>query len=491
MSNGNSSYLRFSVEESIWFQKGHEVEELVSISLSPDVVIQETREYVLIRGSLELTGEYQSKLDMNNQPELSSSGEKFMEVLEVKENGNCFFRYYFPVDITIRREKIVSVHQVDFLVDNFDYTFPERSCLKLTANLLVTGLMEEQVTKQEVPNFSQPAIFDPQAQARKQEQPTPVLEVDNIVNDQEREVLFQEPVAVEQVEVEESNLETQASNLEEIIRQQTEELSSLVEVTNEEVLEERVVVEEDVVEEVVYEQRQEVEEELNNLEIEVVFEEQPQVYRDEVIQEEEHVTFEEVEEEVYVTYEETAENRESIHTQVEEQAEIAYEDTTEEAYPVYEEVTIATFPVYEETVTESVVEVVEEVVMVEEVAPVEEVEVTPTPPVNKSRFGFDIFLSNKNKKDKSKEETAEAKKEEAEQKNSKGKVALTEFFSSKTEETNVKLKLYFIQPNDTLETIAEKYDTTLINLLKYNKLDTASQLTPGEILYVPKVTVKK
>lgn len=50
--------LQFSVEESICFQKGQEVSELLSISLDPDIRVQEVNDYVSIKGSLELTGEY-------------------------------------------------------------------------------------------------------------------------------------------------------------------------------------------------------------------------------------------------------------------------------------------------------------------------------------------------------------------------------------------------------------------------------------------------
>lgn len=58
MSQENESYLRFSLEESVWFQKGQEVAELYSISLDPNVAIQESDQYVFIRGSLDLSGEY-------------------------------------------------------------------------------------------------------------------------------------------------------------------------------------------------------------------------------------------------------------------------------------------------------------------------------------------------------------------------------------------------------------------------------------------------
>ena len=58
MSFDKQSYLRFSLEESVWFQKGQEVDELISISLDPDITIQESDQYITIKGSLELTGEY-------------------------------------------------------------------------------------------------------------------------------------------------------------------------------------------------------------------------------------------------------------------------------------------------------------------------------------------------------------------------------------------------------------------------------------------------
>jgi len=46
---GNQSCLRFSLEESVWFQRGQEVAELISISLDPDITIQENDQYVTIK----------------------------------------------------------------------------------------------------------------------------------------------------------------------------------------------------------------------------------------------------------------------------------------------------------------------------------------------------------------------------------------------------------------------------------------------------------
>lgn len=140
MSQENQSCLRFSLEESLWFRKGQEVEELVSISLDPDITIQENDQYVTIRGSLELTGEYKSYEASDEGEEENGSAQKFVERVEEQETGSCEFSHYFPVDITIPNNRIQSIYDIDVLVESFDYSLLERSCLKLSAELTISGL---------------------------------------------------------------------------------------------------------------------------------------------------------------------------------------------------------------------------------------------------------------------------------------------------------------------------------------------------------------
>ncbi|PLR93699.1 stage VI sporulation protein D [Bacillus sp. T33-2] len=143
MSQGNQSCLRFSLEESVWFQKGQEVAELISISLDPNITIQENDQYVTIRGSLELTGEYKSF----GEPEKADNffnTPKFIHSVIEKDEGLREFLHRFPVDVTIPNNRIESIYDIDITVESFDYLFPERDCLKLTADLAITGLYGEQ-----------------------------------------------------------------------------------------------------------------------------------------------------------------------------------------------------------------------------------------------------------------------------------------------------------------------------------------------------------
>jgi stage VI sporulation protein D len=150
LSQENQSFLRFSLEESLWFRKGQEVEELVSISLDPDITIQENDQYVTIRGSLVLTGEYQSYDEAGSgSVEESTASQKFVESVESREEGNCDFSHRFPVDITIPNNRIQSIYDIDVLVESFDYSLPERSCLKLSAELTISGLYDAEQKEEE------------------------------------------------------------------------------------------------------------------------------------------------------------------------------------------------------------------------------------------------------------------------------------------------------------------------------------------------------
>jgi stage VI sporulation protein D len=146
LTQDNLSCLRFSIEESIWFQKGQEVSELLSISLDPNISIQENEQYVSIRGALLLTGEYEMVQSDDEEQSLReyTSGKQVHEVLFREEDGVSQFQHQFPLDITIPKNRIENMDDVYVSIDMFDYDFPTQSSLSLTADLSITGLYGEQ-----------------------------------------------------------------------------------------------------------------------------------------------------------------------------------------------------------------------------------------------------------------------------------------------------------------------------------------------------------
>lgn len=144
MTQDHSSKLSFSIEESVWLNKDQEVDEIVSLSLEPDVTVQESGEYVLIRGGLKLTGEYRSNGNSNPNEEVTSLsdqvGFRSIEEVTVNEDGTGEIRHYFPIDVTIPQERISSLDDIYVLVESFDYDLPERGCIQLTADVAITGM---------------------------------------------------------------------------------------------------------------------------------------------------------------------------------------------------------------------------------------------------------------------------------------------------------------------------------------------------------------
>ncbi|MED3331861.1 LysM peptidoglycan-binding domain-containing protein [Bacillus velezensis] len=147
--------LQFSVEESICFQKGQEVSELLSISLDPDIRVQEVNDYVSIKGSLELTGEY--NIDHSSHFEELDSELRHVEEVRAREDGTAELIHCFPVDITIPKNKVSHLNDVFVFIDAFDYQLTDSRILTIQADLAIEGLLEESEPKEpEIPLYVAP-----------------------------------------------------------------------------------------------------------------------------------------------------------------------------------------------------------------------------------------------------------------------------------------------------------------------------------------------
>ncbi|MGK9267148.1 LysM peptidoglycan-binding domain-containing protein [Bacillus inaquosorum] len=150
--------LQFSVEESICFQKGQEVSELLSISLDPDIRVQEVNDYVSIRGSLELTGEY--NIDQNKHTEEFYTDKRFVEEVRKREDGSAELTHCFPVDITIPKNKVSHLQDVFVFIDAFDYQLTDSRILTIQADLAIEGLLDDTADKEpEIPLYEAPAAL--------------------------------------------------------------------------------------------------------------------------------------------------------------------------------------------------------------------------------------------------------------------------------------------------------------------------------------------
>jgi stage VI sporulation protein D len=141
----NNSSLTFSVSESVWFQKGQEVNEILSMSLEPEIVIEERGDYISINGALQLVGEYVPKEDTGEDDDTSLREEtnvRFVEDVSISEDGISELTHRFPVDITVPANRVRHLDDIYVIIDSFDYDIPENGSLKLSADIEIRGIEE-------------------------------------------------------------------------------------------------------------------------------------------------------------------------------------------------------------------------------------------------------------------------------------------------------------------------------------------------------------
>jgi stage VI sporulation protein D len=384
------------LEESLWFRKGQEVAELVSISLDPDITIQENDQYVTIRGSLELTGEYKSYEDSIVNEDETVSTQKYVERVDTQEEGNCEFSHRFPVDITIPNNRIQSIYDIDVIVESFDYSLPERSCLKLTAELTISGLYDasqQESAVEEEPEYEVVHRYQAEAQEAEEEQEEPEYEV------------------LHRYQAEEQEEDQQSEN------------SFLFEA----------------------EARKKQEEKK-----EEAFPQFPNF--------------------TYQAYEE--EEEEEFHTPA-----WSFQEARSEAIPQ---------PVEEpeEVIEEVVEEPPKQPIQEQPKEPIKEpIEEQPKEPVVEAMAYVDESSSSPEAPPKQQKQKKAPKKKS---------MTLTEFFARKEENSEqARLKVCIVQKGDTLDGLADRYDVSVVNLLRVNNLELNQDVYEGQVLYVPVAFAKK
>jgi stage VI sporulation protein D len=422
----------------LWFRKGQEVEELVSISLDPDITIQENDQYVTIRGSLELTGEYKS-YERNNENEVDEvTTQKFVERVDAREGGTCEFSHRFPVDITIPNNRIQSIYDIDVLVESFDYSIPERSCLKLAADLTISGL------------------YGTEQEQKKQQQPEEELVEIEVISRLEPENVEEE---AEEIEVELASVQSSYEDnfLFEAEARKSQEEESV------EILPKFPTFN--------YQPQEDEEEESN----------QPSWDYQEARIESNQPSWD---------YQEARieSNQPSLDYQEarieSNQPSLDYQEASNEAnqpsLDFQEARNESNQPSWDFQEARSEGSHPEE-------APQKVVEVEPVP-TPKVKFEEEVHVVEESSSHEE-EPPKNIKKKKAAKKKS---MTLTEFFARKDESSaQAKVKVCIVQKGDTVNSVADRYDVSVQNLLRVNNLELSQDIFEGQVLYIPGSMAKK
>ncbi|MEI3605841.1 stage VI sporulation protein D [Pseudogracilibacillus sp. SE30717A] len=139
----NNDMIEFELNETLHFESGQEIAEMISISLNPDIAIQKFDSYIQIRGLIILQGEYNKASDStNNNVESSYDGKTkaFIEKVMETNDHKAQFSHRFPVEISVPLYRVENLNDITVSVDSFDYELPDLNQLNLTALIHIHGI---------------------------------------------------------------------------------------------------------------------------------------------------------------------------------------------------------------------------------------------------------------------------------------------------------------------------------------------------------------
>lgn len=153
MSQDNAVF-SFELNESLYFEQGQEVAEILGISLDPEISIQPFHDYISIRGVIELNGEYQrvsggetreeNTLDLDDY-----STRRYIEQVLDTERGEATFLHRFPVEISVPTYRVNDLNDVTVSVDYFDYEIPDQNQIRLKSIIAIQGINDIAVAPDE------------------------------------------------------------------------------------------------------------------------------------------------------------------------------------------------------------------------------------------------------------------------------------------------------------------------------------------------------
>ncbi|MCP3030480.1 stage VI sporulation protein D [Halobacillus sp. A1] len=237
----NNQEFTFYLDESLWFKEGQGVNELLGISLDPDVSITDLGEEVRLHGFVVLSGEYIPNPDI--EPYRNQDAIPVGRVLEVAdaEDGVAEFSHSFPVEITVAKDRVDDLDEVVINIESFDYELPEPANLSLHAQISMMGIKQEQTAAPEKDGHEMITI----GPVRYTEEETLTVDEVDLKKDFEEEPLPVDEVSLYENTEEDSLMNERYETYEESSRKEKTQSLSEFFYTNEKEIEETELVEDE------------------------------------------------------------------------------------------------------------------------------------------------------------------------------------------------------------------------------------------------------
>ncbi|GAA0601371.1 stage VI sporulation protein D [Virgibacillus siamensis] len=140
----DQAVFRFDLNESLYFEKGQEVSEIMGVSLEPDISIQPFHDYISIRGVIELHGTYKRvPLTEENDETYNLDdyhSKRYVEKVVELEDDQSEFLHRFPVEISVPVNRVNDLNEITVDIESFDYEIPNQTQMKLSSTVEIHGI---------------------------------------------------------------------------------------------------------------------------------------------------------------------------------------------------------------------------------------------------------------------------------------------------------------------------------------------------------------
>ncbi|MBU5265757.1 LysM peptidoglycan-binding domain-containing protein [Virgibacillus proomii] len=409
----DSSVFRFELNETLYFEKGQEVNEMRGVSLEPDISIHSFHDYITIKGIIELKGEYEKSDRFQVKEDIETDdfhAKRYVEAVEEMDNDLAIFSHRFPVEISVPVNRVADLNDVSVYIQSFDYEVPEPSRFRLYSTIEIHGLNKYGQFSQSENNS----------------------ELDSVLSDMDRETESNTDVEEEQFEFELKRPD------EETMEEQPKEAVDLPMFSTDE------------------EQNQETER--NN------------TFNDAIVEE---TTKEEEAKDIVQEDTKRKENEEK------ESASKDDKETDETGRWKYKE-TKSLKEFFANTSKDKAEEVDDEE---------DEYDEEDLHDEDEEYDDQDIHDEDHDMERKKAEDFSPEIRENSDNQEDNERVRavsyLSDMFSNSEEESYTKMRLCIVQEQDTIDSIAERYQISALQLIKLNRLDEDYDVKEGQLLFIP------
>lgn len=463
--------LKFPLEETVWFEKGHEVEDLLSISLDPNINIMDEEEFVVLKGTLELSGEYNHSPGNDTVPEIPENNRHYIQNVEIRNDEIGEFSHRFPVDITIPKRRIVDIGELEIEIYSFDYALPENNRLQVLADIHINGIYEDKeevildaATLQETNDSIEPLLEEEDRQELNQVATDATFSEENTDQDdgeEEREEvkieLFQETINTDS---QKPSLDSENDLYEsfEVEARILPELEEKIEEDDEKPspFQHQLPMQSDNREDAVE----------SNQEIEVK----------EAAEEEQNI--ESLDASNLTVVNSRAERNTAEEQQVEEKIKVEENknevEVEENKSEDEEEENLLT------TILRQVPKLNLDSIKEESSVQVDELRVPESSSIHfQESSSYEVESSSLIEYEEEKSQKTKKKKDKYQS------ISFADFFARKEEESVTKMRVRLVQHGDSIENLADRYNITTQQLLRANQLGESDEVYEGQVLYIP------